>query len=69
MKYTLVTVVYFLCVLHCNAQLNFSKTNKSSISLLSEMDSIVSSGKYERITSILIAKDGNVFIRKVLQRK
>ncbi|WP_282088879.1 serine hydrolase domain-containing protein [Aquimarina algiphila] len=64
MKYTLITVVYFLCILHCNAQLNFSKTNKSNISLLNEMDSIVSSGKYERITSILIAKDGNVLFEK-----
>ncbi|MEO0527027.1 MAG: serine hydrolase [Bacteroidota bacterium] len=64
MKYTLLTIVYFLCVLQSNAQLNFSKTNKNNIALLSEMDSIVSSGKYERITSILIAKDGKVLFEK-----
>lgn len=64
MKYTLVTIVFFLCVLPANAQLNFSKTNKSNIPLLNKMDSVVSSGKYERITSILIAKDGNVLFEK-----
>ncbi|SNZ01291.1 serine hydrolase domain-containing protein [Flagellimonas pacifica] len=64
MKFTLVTIVFFLCVLPANAQLNFSKTNKSNIPLLNKMDSVVSSGKYERITSILIAKDGNVLFEK-----
>nr|WP_321234968.1 serine hydrolase [uncultured Psychroserpens sp.] len=64
MKHVLITVVCFLCVLHGNAQLNFSKTNTSNIPLLNKMDSIVSSGKYERITSILIAKDGNVLFEK-----
>ncbi|WP_217491854.1 serine hydrolase domain-containing protein [Aquimarina megaterium] len=64
MKYILTIVVCFLCVLHSSAQLNFSKANKSNIPLLNKMDSIVSSGKYERITSILIAKDGNVLFEK-----
>ncbi|WP_422351533.1 serine hydrolase domain-containing protein [Flagellimonas sp.] len=57
MKYTLVTVVSLLCVIHGNAQLNFSNTNST---LFHEMDSTVASGKFERITSILVAKDGNV---------
>ncbi len=64
MKYTLLTIVFCLCVLPANAQLNFSKTNKNNIPLLNTMDSVVSSGKYERITSILIAKDGNVLFEK-----
>ncbi len=64
MKFTLVTIVFFLCALPANAQLDFSKTNKSNIPLLNKMDSVVASGKYERITSILIAKDGNVLFEK-----
>lgn len=64
MKHTLITVVCFLCVLQGNAQLNFSKTNKNTVPLLNKMDSTVSSGKYKRITSILIAKDGNVLFEK-----
>ncbi|MEM7549693.1 MAG: serine hydrolase [Bacteroidota bacterium] len=64
MKYTLLTLVFFLCVLPAIAQLNFSKTNKNNIPLLNKMDSVVSSGKYERITSILIAKDGTVLFEK-----
>ena len=47
-----------------HAQLNFSKANTYNNTLLSEMDSTVASGKYERITSILIAKDGNVLFEK-----
>lgn len=64
MKYKLIIVISFLCVLNSNTQLNFSKTNKSNIPLLNKMDSIVSSGKYECITSVLVAKDGNVLFEK-----
>jgi CubicO group peptidase (beta-lactamase class C family) len=64
MKYKLIIIISFLCVLESNAQLNFSETNKKNIPLLNKMDSIVFSGKYERITSILIAKDGNVLFEK-----
>ncbi|WP_411031354.1 serine hydrolase domain-containing protein [Spongiimicrobium sp. 3-5] len=68
MKYKLILVISFLCILDSNAQLNFSKTNKSNIPILSKMDSVVSSGKYERITSILIAKDGNVLFEKYYRK-
>lgn len=64
MKFTLLTLVFISCVLPIKAQLNFSETNKHGIALLNTMDSVVSSGKYEKITSILIAKDGNVLFEK-----
>lgn len=46
------------------AQLDFSNANKGSDPLLLKMDSIVDSGKYEKITSILIAKDGKLVYEK-----
>lgn len=46
------------------AQLNFSNVNKEITPLLCEMDSIVNSGKYERITSILVAQNGQVLFEK-----
>lgn len=68
MKYKLIIVVSFFYILNSNAQLNFSKTNTSNIPLFSKMDSAVSSGKYERITSILVAKDGNVLFEKYYRK-
>ena len=47
-----------------NAQLDFSKVNNDTAPLLIEMDSLVESGKYERITSILVAKNGQVLFEK-----
>jgi CubicO group peptidase (beta-lactamase class C family) len=57
----------FLCLctsIHLNAQLDFSNANNDTTALLSEMDSLVESGKYERITSILVAKNGQVLFEK-----
>lgn len=54
-----------LCIsIQLNAQLDFSKVNTDITPLLSEMDSIVESGKYERITSILVAQNGQVLFEK-----
>lgn len=47
-----------------SAQLNFKTSESFSQPLLNTMDSLVNSGKYERITSILIAKDGDVLFEK-----
>ncbi|WCO02965.1 serine hydrolase domain-containing protein [Psychroserpens ponticola] len=47
-----------------SAQLDFSKANSKSLLLLNEMDSIVKSGKYEQITSILVAQNGQVLFEK-----
>lgn len=46
------------------AQLDFSKNNSYPNSQLAKMDSVVSSGKFERITSILIARNGKVLFEK-----
>ena len=46
------------------AQLDFSKVNTDISPLLKKMDSLVDSGKYERISSILIAKDGELVFEK-----
>jgi len=46
------------------AQLDFSKNNSYPNSQLAKMDSVVSSGKFERITSILIARNGKILFEK-----
>ena len=62
-KYTI--LIAALLVSHLiSAQLNFSEVNTNIDKRLTTMDSIVISGKYERITSILIAKDGKVLFEK-----
>jgi CubicO group peptidase (beta-lactamase class C family) len=63
MKFRLTMISLFFSV-SISAQLNFTETNKNEISLLNELDSIVTSGKYEEITSILIAKDSEVLFEK-----
>lgn len=45
-------------------QLDFSQVNSSTYPLLQKMDSSVTAGTYERITSIVIAKDGKVLFEK-----
>lgn len=46
------------------AQLDFSKVNSSTNSYLSSLDSTILSGKYEQITSVLIAQKGEVIFEK-----
>ena len=60
-KLTMISLFFYVSI---SAQLNFTETNKKEIPLLNELDSIVTSGKYERISSILIAKDGEVLFEK-----
>ncbi len=45
-------------------QIDFSQANKTSHTLLSEMDKKITNGDYERITSVLIAKDGKLIYEK-----
>ncbi|MDG5492352.1 serine hydrolase [Psychroserpens sp. SPM9] len=62
LKYSL-----FLCLcmaFQLNAQLDFSKANTQHMPLLKQMDSIVASGKYEQITSVLVARNGQVLFEK-----
>ena len=60
----------FLLVGHLvTAQLNFSKVNSLNNVLLKKMDSTVNAGTYEKITSILIAKDGDVLFERYYNGK
>lgn len=43
-----------------SAQLDFSPSNHSTHPLLQEMDGEIRAGKYEEITSVLVAQDGRV---------
>lgn len=57
-------ITYLLISNLINAQLDFSGVNKLENKLFIEMDSIINEGAYERITSVLIAKDGKVLYEK-----
>ncbi len=61
------SILLISSVLLCNflnAQLDFSQVNTIKNERLMQMDSAVVAGAYERITSILIAKDGQVLYEK-----
>jgi len=49
------------------AQIDFSETHLKDNASFKTMDSMVTSGKYEAITSILIAKDGKLLYEKYYQ--
>lgn len=58
---------FCICILSTfiiNAQIDFSAHNIHENPLLVELDSLVTSGKYERITSILVAKNGRLLFEK-----
>lgn len=56
-----ISLLLFLGVHYCaQAQLNFTKPDTPLQSQLLAMDSTIRSGKYERIRSVLIAKNGNL---------
>ena len=57
----------FLCLCHIlntNAQIDYSEVNQNDFPLLNEMDSLITSGKYERITSVLVSKNGRLLFEK-----
>ena len=45
-------------------QINFSEANAVQSNFLTEMDAKISKGDYERITSVLVAKDGKLLFEK-----
>ncbi|WP_420601055.1 serine hydrolase domain-containing protein [Flagellimonas sp.] len=47
-----------------NAQLDFSEKNRKDVKLLIEMDQRITDGDYEKITSVLIAKQGKLLFEK-----
>ncbi len=58
--------LFFFFLLHQTAlsQLNFSSVNAATNEYLQRLDSAVLAGKYEQITSVLIAKKGQVLYEK-----
>lgn len=62
------TIVLFISVVLASfssfAQIDYSEANQKQIPLLIQMDSVVKSGAYERITSIVIAQNGKVLFEK-----
>ncbi|MEO0468421.1 MAG: serine hydrolase [Bacteroidota bacterium] len=50
------------------AQLDVSSLPASPVPLLQKLDSTIKTGKYERITSVLIAKDGKLLFEKYYQK-
>jgi CubicO group peptidase (beta-lactamase class C family) len=64
MKFKGLLFIFLTASMQLFAQLDFSIINKDKAPLLVKMDSLVKSGKYERITSILIAKDGKLLYEK-----
>lgn len=62
-----IKILFFISIFYSvqlSAQLNFSEVNKKQIPLLNQLDSIITSGKYERITSVVIAQSGDVLFEK-----
>lgn len=61
-------IATLLCILFASnsisAQIDFSDKNLISNSMLTDMNSEVEKGTYEKITSILIAKDGKLLFEK-----
>lgn len=62
----IVIFILFICS-SAFGQIDFSDKNLISEELLTEMDSEVQKGTYEKITSILIAKDGKLLYEKYYQ--
>jgi len=64
MKCIVLIIICLFCTSITHAQIDFSHINKNENELLTELDSAITSGKYERITSILVAKDGRLLHEK-----
>lgn len=69
MRVTLVLIIALSFTLVANAQIDFSTANLATYPLLQKMDSLISTGKYERITSVLVIKNSNVVFEKYYQGK
>ena len=65
MQKTLINLLFSLFIHQTTcAQLDFSKVNTVAYPLLEKMDSAITTGKYEQITSVLVAKKGQVVFEK-----
>jgi len=64
MKFVITLIISLTLSINLNAQIDFSSINENNLPLLNELDSLITSGKYERITSILVAKNGQLLFEK-----
>lgn len=59
------SIISLICISNAAlGQIGFSEKNLISNSILTEMDTKISNGDYERITSVLIARDGKLIYEK-----
>ncbi len=64
MKTITLFIAIFLGIAPLFGQIDFSEANKTSHTLLLEMDKKITNGDYEDITSVLVAKDGKLIYEK-----
>lgn len=64
MKIKILFIISLLYYFPISAQLDFTIENENKIQLLQKLDSTVNSGKYERITSIVVAQNGKLLFEK-----
>lgn len=67
MKIKIVFVISLCFTIQVNSQLNFEQVNKNQVQLLNKLDSVIISGKYERVTSVVVAQNGKVLFEKYYQ--
>ncbi len=63
MKHYFFPFFYFFLT-NISAQIDFDKVNTVGAPLFQKMDSTINSGKYEKITSVLVAHNGKVLFEK-----
>lgn len=64
MKFIVTIFTSLLFILNTNAQIDFSQVNNNNYPLLNELDSLITAGNYERITSVLVSKNGRLLYEK-----
>lgn len=64
MKASIFLILSLFSLAHTFAQINFDKANIIQLPLLQKMDSTINSGKYEQITSVVVAHKGTVLFEK-----
>lgn len=69
MRFTLIFIVAFSYSLVAEAQIDFSASHLLSHPHWQKMDSLITAGKYERITSVLIVKNSKLVFEKYYQGK
>ena len=64
MRFYIFLITLFFSLTNISAQIDFDKANTLQIPLFQKMDSTINSGKYERITSVVVAYKGKVLFEK-----